>query len=127
MSRQKLIAKLDKVFSEYVRRRDAINSYVRCCTCKTPNHWKNMHCGHYKSRKHLSTRWSEQNTGPQCVTCNIYGDGKEKEFSLYLDAKYGEGTAEQMDFLSKKLAKFTIEELKEKIEYYGKEIYNPKE
>ena len=40
------LKKLDKIFSEYIRKRDADeNGYVKCCTCPTVEHWKEMDCG----------------------------------------------------------------------------------
>jgi len=46
----------DKVFSRYIRRKYADkNGNVSCITCGVTKHWKEMDCGHYISRNHLST------------------------------------------------------------------------
>lgn len=92
-----LIRKADKVFSEYVRRRDAENDMVSCCTCGSVKHWKEMHCGHFQSRRHKAIRWEEKNTNSQCSGCNTFRNGEQFKFARYLDSRYGEGTAEEME------------------------------
>ena len=47
-SRKTLIKKLDKVFSEYIRKRDTDkNGYGLCCTCAKRLHYKEGHAGHF--------------------------------------------------------------------------------
>jgi len=101
-----LIRKLDKIFSEFVRQRDAdLRGVVECCTCKTPMLWKKSHCGHFMSRGHQSTRYDEKNTAVQCPSCNSFDQGKQYEFALYLDKRYGPGTADKMLMKSKMTCK----------------------
>ena len=89
---------LDDLFSLYVRQRDADeDGYNQCATCKYPYHWKNLQCGHYYSRKILSLRYNEQNTAPQCVSCNIYNEGEKPAFALYLKEEYGENILEKLE------------------------------
>ena len=56
-SRKTLVKKLDKVFSQYIRRRFAVNEIAKCVTCGKQAHWKDLQAGHFMSRKHYSTRW----------------------------------------------------------------------
>lgn len=87
----KLKDKADKVFSKFVRQRDAdMNGVVRCCTCGKIDHWKNMHCGHYRSRRYLAVRYDEWNVGVQCPKCNLFAQGEQVEFRNYLVKRYGE-------------------------------------
>ena len=65
-SRKNIVKKLDTVFSQYIRLRYADNYIVECYTCGIKNHYKKMHCGHFMSRKHYSTRWDELNCQVQC-------------------------------------------------------------
>ena len=84
------IKKLDKVFSEYIRRRDADdNGFVKCCTCPTVRHWKQMDAGHYIKRDQLSTRWDERNVYAQCVDCNRFHDGRILEYDNFIYDKLG--------------------------------------
>ena len=61
ISRKGLVRKLDKFFSLYIRQRNAIDGYVKCVTCNTLKHWKEVDAGHFCSRRHYSTRWNTLN------------------------------------------------------------------
>lgn len=94
--------KLDAVFSIFIRYRDSNESGVgKCCTCGKWIEIKYGHCGHYISRRHKATRWDEQNCALQCVACNIFNQGRQYEFGLFIDKKYGEGTATKLLIKSK--------------------------
>ena len=116
----KLKKELDKWFSLYIRLRDS-NEYgmVQCFTCGIVKPYnKGMQCGHFQSRIHLSTRFDEQNCQPQCVACNMFRQGEQYKFALQLDAEYGEGTAEELQFFAHQTVKFTRVDYEEKISYY---------
>ena len=51
-SRKNLIKKLDNVFSQYIRRRFAVNGVTKCVTCGKEDFWKGgeMQAGHFISR-----------------------------------------------------------------------------
>jgi hypothetical protein len=99
-------AKADKKFSEYIRRRDADkDGYIKCCTCPTKKHWKEMDCGHFISRRYEATRHNDKNAGPQCPHCNRFNQGKQFEFAKYVDKRWGEGTADELLLLSKWICK----------------------
>ena len=98
----KLKKELDTIFSVYIRLREANEyGYCQCHTCGVVRHYKEMQNGHFQSRKHLSTRFDEENCQVQCVKCNDYAWGEQYLFSLRLDAKYGEGRAEELEFLAR--------------------------
>ena len=62
VTRKKLIARLDKVFSQWVRRKDADHrGYVECWTCGKVLPWSRVDAGHFQSRAKFSTRWDEMN------------------------------------------------------------------
>ena len=78
---------LDKVFSKYVRAKHADDSgYVRCVTCNRKHLVGNAHAGHFASRRHMATRWDEDNVKPQCFQCNITDQGRQWRFGQYLDS-----------------------------------------
>ena len=93
-SRKTIIKKLDKVFSQFIRRRFAVNEIGKCITCGKQAHWKELQAGHFMSRKHYSTRWDEINCQVQCAGCNVFKYGEQYKFSVNLDAKYGQGIAQ---------------------------------
>ena len=98
--------KADRYYSEYVRRSNSdSNGLTKCVTCGKVSHWKNMHTGHFMSRRYESTRYDERNTGVQCVSCNTFHQGRQFRFAQHIDKKHGEGTAEQLEMKSKMLCK----------------------
>jgi hypothetical protein len=115
----KLKKELDKWFSLYIRLRDADeNGIVICFTSGRAYHYKRMHAGHFMSRINLSTRWCELNVQPQSPADNIFGQGEQYRFGLYLDGKYGEGTAEELRMKSLRTLKMSRADYEEKISYY---------
>ena len=116
----KLKKELDNWFSLYIRLRDATDEgLVECFTCgKVAHYKKGMQNGHFQSRKFLTTRWDNKNCQVQCAGCNVFKYGEQYKFSLNLDAKYGEGTAESLEILSKQLWKITRVEYEDFIFYY---------
>ena len=98
----KLKKELDKWFSLYIRLRDATDMGVaQCFTCGKIDHYKKLQNGHFQSRRHNATRWDNKNCQVQCVKCNMFGQGEQYKFGMYLDAKYGLGTSEELEILSK--------------------------
>ena len=116
--RKKLIEKLDTIFSQYIRLREAVGDWAECFTCGKKAHWKKLQNGHFQSRKHYSTRWDEVNCQVQCSGCNVFRYGEQYKFSIALDAKYGSGTAEEMLVTSRETCKIMDVELEDKIKYY---------
>ena len=116
----KLKKELDTIFSIFIRLRESTNEgVVQCFTCSRISHYKSgMQCGHFQSRRHHSTRWNETNCQVQCVKCNMYEQGEQFRFGLALDSKYGEDTAEELEFLARTIMKFSRIDYEEKISYY---------
>ena len=116
--RKKLIDKLDKIFSIYIRRRNAINDVAKCFTCGKQDHWKKLQNGHFQSRKHYSTRWHEQNCQVQCAGCNVFRYGEQYKFALNLDNTYYSGLAEELHIEANKTVKLDNTDLEMLIEKY---------
>ena len=70
----------------------------------------------------MATRYDELNQ-IQCVACNMFRGGEQYKFALALDSKYGEGTAQELEFLARTIVKFTRSDYEEKIGYY-KDLVN---
>ena len=120
-TRSKLVKKLDVVFSQYIRLKDADSrGMVKCVTCGKVGHWKTggMQCGHFMSRKHYSTRWDERNVGVQCCGCNMFRAGEQYKFSKYL----GDKLSEELFQKSQVITKFTNVELQELIDLYSAKV-----
>ena len=116
----KLKKELDKWFSLYIRLSHAtIEGMVQCFTCGCVKHYKSgMQCGHFQSRSFLATRFDEVNCQPQCVGCNMFKQGEQYKFALGLDSIYGEGSAQELQYLAKTIVKFSRSDYDEKISYY---------
>lgn len=119
-SRKTIITKLDSIFSQYIRLRYSKNEISECVTCGKQDHWKKLQAGHFVSRKHYATRWDEDNVQVQCSGCNVFRYGEQYLFSKYL----GVDLSEELLIRSRKIQKFTDNELLDMIELYNKKVNN---
>jgi len=116
--RKKLVKKLDKIFSEYIRARDK----YKCITCGATKETHIIQCGHLFSRQCHSTRWDESNAHAQCAGCNYR---HEFDFEQFRRAWIDRHSAAEYDKLYAKFSghtKFTNSELEAMIGYYQKKI-----
>ncbi len=61
---------LDKIFSEYIRKR-AIQLVGGCEVCQAGKEsWKNLQCCHFNGRGMKSVRWDEDNAIGACFSCH---------------------------------------------------------
>lgn len=126
-------ATLDRIFSEYIRRRDAdSNGYVRCISCGKVIHWKDSDCGHYINRQHNSVRYDEMNCNAQCRKCNRFDEGNIQGYRKGLIKKYGEKAVELLEmkkFNKCKLGKLEInalaEEYRKKLKDEKNKLFQP--
>ena len=120
MKRSAIVKKLDKVFSIWVRSKDADHDgSVDCYTCGVTKNWKyEIDAGHFMGRGKYATRWEDKNVKPQCKKCNGFRSGEQFLFSKHLDEEYGKGTADELVYISNQIAKFTNDDLLEKIKHY---------
>ena len=116
----KLKKELDKWFSLFIRLREATDEGLcQCFTCGKVSHYKTgMQNGHFQSRSFLSTRFDEENCQVQCVGCNMFKQGEQWKFGMNLNAKYGIGTSNKLEFISRHKVKFYRIDYEEKISYY---------
>ena len=120
----KLKKELDKWFSLYIRLREStLEGVAQCFTCNKIDHYKNLQNGHFQSRRHHSTRWSEVNCQTQCIKCNLFFYGEQFRFAMNLDAKYGEGTAQELEMKARQTKKMSRIDYEDQIVYY-KNIVN---
>src|SRR5678809_1463045 len=108
-------AKLNKVFSEFIRLRDSDeNGYITCITSGRKVFWKDADAGHFISRRHLATKYHEHNVNGQSRHDNRFQYGRQFEYSKAIDKKWGNGTADRLLVLSRttcKMGKFEIDAL----------------
>jgi MinD superfamily P-loop ATPase len=115
------LTKLDTIFSKYIRLRNAdANGMVSCISCGKVQHWKDVDCGHFVNRKHMSLRFNEINCQTQCRYCNRFCEGDAWNFAQGLIKKYGDGTIEKLMAAKNQSVKFTQFEIDELVKNYTK-------
>lgn len=116
-TRSEWLADLQKVFNQYIRKRDEGNGCISCGTTSGQ-----MHAGHYRSVGAApELRFEELNVHVQCATCNNYLSGNLIEYRINLVKKIGSEKVEWLEG-SHDPQKLTIQEIKEKIKEYKQKI-----
>ena len=114
----KLNAKLDKLFSEYIRKRDSDHRGIcKCISCgkEAPAFGGSIHAGHFMSRRHLATRWDAKNVKAQCAGGNTFRGGEQYRQSIGIDRKWGEGTSADLEQRANKIVKLNRTDYEEAI------------
>lgn len=118
--------KLDRIFSEYIRRRDADkNGNIICISCGKIIDWKQSDCGHYINRRHNALRYDEKNCNAQCRSCNRFDEGNIQGYRKGLIKKYGIKEVESLEIRKHnhcKLGEFEIKILTQEYKKKLKEI-----
>jgi hypothetical protein len=109
---------LDKLFSIFIRMRDK----GICYTCGSRQDWKYQQNGHFISRGKMATRYDEKNCHCQCVSCNVFQNGRYPEYAERLIKEYGEGIISDLVKKGRQIKRFTTKELEESIEHYKNKI-----
>lgn len=115
-----LKAKLDTQFSLFIRARDAMpNGYAKCISCGKIHFWRELQCGHYMSRRYMSTRFDEDNCHAQCVACNMFNQGNIQGYRRGLLEKIGEKRINLIELKAmNSIRKYSDLEYKELTKYY---------
>ena len=99
-------ATLWRWFSKYIRLRDSDhNGWGRCITCNKAIKWNQGHAGHYLSRRFKAIKYDERNNSLQCVSCNSFHCGRQDVYTDKIDAKFGKGTAEELESMKNDIVK----------------------
>jgi hypothetical protein len=113
-----LIKKADKVFSEYIRRKEV----GICVCCSTVKDWKQMQCCHYYPRSKYGTRWDEMNCHCGCMRCNVFLAGNYPAYSEYMYSHYTEEELADLKKRSQQTGLNLRELCAEVIEKYTKKL-----
>jgi len=112
--RQKLVKRLDDVFSLYIRARDK-RSVLSGST-------ENLVCSHVFSRVSYSTRWHEENCFAMTNGENLRHEYYPNYINDWFIKKYGLEKFEWLHALSHKTTKFSNGDLKMMIKLYSDKI-----
>lgn len=121
-TRKLVINRLDRIFSKYIRQRDTDSGYGKCCSCNKTVDYEATDAGHFINRRHMATRWRDDNVHLQCRSCNRFQEGNAAGYALFMINKYGQKHVEYLYALSREQAYFTINELELMAEEYKKKL-----
>lgn len=118
-----LKAKCWRLFSEYIRRKDAdAGGTERCYTCEGSHHWKELQCGHAIGGRHNAVLLDESICRPQCVRCNVFLRGNYPIFTTKLIKENGmewwEGKLEG----ARQIVKVTRDDMEGMIQSYQQKL-----
>ena len=118
-----LIAKLDRIFSKYIRLRDVMpNGYFVCISCGQIKHYEQGDCGHFFSRKSMATRFDEDNCHMECKYCNRFSADHLAGYQVNLVRKIGQQRFEKLVWKHNSTKKWCDFELEELIKHYTDEV-----
>lgn len=120
--RQAAVKHLDRVFSIYIRRKDAIGGIARCVTCGNAKPWRLQQNGHFLSRRIVATRWDEKNCHVQCSDCNERLHGNLYVYEQYLYSKYGPDIVFYLRDKANQPNKISTPEIKDLVKVYKKKL-----
>ena len=122
-TRSQLVKELDAVFSQYIRLdKSDKDGYCVCVTSGERMFWKDAQAGHFYSRKYYPTRWHDDNVFPQSIRDNIFFHGNYINYTRFMLDSYGREFVDELEALAKSGKKISTPEIREKIEYYKKEV-----
>ena len=112
---------LDKVFQFYIRLRDSrSDGRCQCISCGKIVSFDKIQAGHYRSRKNMSTRWSELNVNGECFVCNCMEGDHLINYRKNLIKKIGEQKVNWLDAYCNEAYKWSDFELVIMIKDYCK-------
>lgn len=121
----KAIAKLDKVFSLYIRLRDSKPfgyKAFRCISCGKIKPFHYADCGHYYSRTHMATRFDEDNCHAECSYCNRFKADHLIGYQANLIKKIGKENFDLLTLKAHSSYRWSLYEIEERIKFYKAQI-----
>lgn len=118
-----LLAKLDRVFSRFIRLRETDkNGNVMCFVTGRVLPWEKMQCGHYISRSHMATRFDEDNCHCQSPASNSLHEENIEPYKQALTLWGGISVVAYLEEMGRRVVKFSAQDLRDKIQYYEQEL-----
>jgi len=127
-----LLALADKLFSQYIKKRDAVDGVITCVCCggrydvtaKDSSGDKIVQCLHFVSRRVYSLRFSPINCHAGCSSCNRDMFENEtglayRQFRSYLVSCVGEMDVREMEKQKREINKLSAGFLQEVIDRYS--------
>ena len=89
------------------------NGICQCVTCHNRIHYKHGHAGHFITRGKWGTLLEESNVHFQCVHCNKFLSGNVREYTAFIEKKYGCEKVMELKRMAAVGRQFTKQELLE--------------
>lgn len=122
-SKPNLVKKLDRTFSIYIRLRDVMSSgYVRCISCGQIKKFEDVDCGHFHSRRHMATRYDEDNCHAECKFCNRFSADHLIAYQRNLIQKIGQQRFDVLNIKAHSTCHYMDSELNQMIAHYTEEV-----
>ena len=125
----KLVDRLDKIFSKYIRLRDALattgtTEYAVCVTCgRTKDQKYNMDAGHFVGRGAGAVRFDERNVHAQCKRCNMGGNPTAHlDYDAWIIERYGKRVRNELIKKGKQTHRWDRAWLEDKIVEYREKV-----
>lgn len=117
-----LKAKAWRIFSEYIRRRDADpQGYCRCVTCGVRAQWHQLQAGHFLRSRSKGILFDERGVHAQCDRCNRL-EGHGDDYWVFMETRYGRDVIEELRELKWQGGSWTQDELKAVIKHFEKKL-----
>ena len=114
---------MDKVFQYYIRLRDVMpGGYGYCISCGKVKPFNHLQAGHFFSRKHMSTRWNEDNVNGECEWDNCWNGEHLLTYKENLIKKIGMQRFQMLEVESRQTRKWSNFEIKAMIKHYSQKI-----
>lgn len=79
-----------KLFSEWIRRKDADNEgVVSCVTCSWRGPWKESQAGHFIDGRNNTVLFDERLVHVQDARCNVFLKGNKVAYTAFMMRKFG--------------------------------------
>lgn len=113
-----LRTKLNRIMSEFVRKRDFV---LGCISCGQHVNWENWQAGHFydKSISYAGLYFHPKNINGQCKTCNELKDGNKDEYEKALVLRYGPEVLEELAVEKMSYKPWNIFQYEEAIKKYS--------
>lgn len=100
-----------KYCSIYNRMKDADwRGNVKCCTCDTVKHWKELQAGHFEQGRGGSILFEDRNIHAQCYGCNCGKHSNPRKYDAYMRKRYGDKVVEELDALADTSVQYTLDD-----------------
>jgi len=118
-----LIKELDLIFGTYIKLRDADGSgTVTCFVTGERVWWMDADAAHFMGRANMPTRYHEQNVHACTQDTNRYDSDHMEKYAIAMLKKYGAEFSMRLAIESRKLQKFTRNEILDLIDLYTDKV-----